>query len=270
MGLRPIAFVGAGNMAGAMVDGLLRRDASSAAQLRCLGGGGASATALAARTGIARAASYDELLGGADTVVLAFKPQHLASADSRLRELAAGKLIISVLAGKRLARLAGIFPNARNIVRVMPNTPSRIGAGMSGWSVQSPLSVDDRAMLMEILEALGDSIEIDEAQMDALTAVSGSGPAFVFEFAAALRDAGVAAGLDVGVAEKLSVATVRGAGLLMGESKADPETLRKQVTSPNGTTFAGLRCLENGGFRSLIRETVLAAKARSEELSRDA
>lgn len=263
-----IAFLGAGNMAAAMVDGLLANSVS-AANLVCYSGSGTTAAALAARTGIAQAKSLDELLAGADAVVIAFKPQHLAGADPRLAELTAGKLVVSVLAGKRLPRLAQAFPRARNVVRTMPNTPGQIGAGITGWCALAPLAAADRALVERLLKALGEAVEVADSDMDALTAVSGSGPAYVFEFAAALRDAGAAAGLSREVADKLSAATLLGAARLLARKQIDPEVLRNQVTSPNGTTFAGLKRMEAGNFRGLIRETVAAAKARSEELSRD-
>ena len=264
-----IAFLGAGNMAAALVDGLLATKAP-AASLACFTASGKSAATLAARTGIKHALTPDEVLEGADTLVVAFKPYHLATVDPRLAELTAGKLVLSVLAGKKLATLAKIFPRARAVVRTMPNTPSSIGAGVTGWCVSSPLSAADRALVEKLLGALGIAIEIPESQMDALTAVSGSGPAYIFEFAAALRDAGVAAGLAPEVAQKLSVETLLGAARLLARTGTEPEKLRDAVTSPNGVTFAGLQRMSARDFRGLVRETVITAKARAEELSRDA
>ena len=263
-----IAFLGAGNMAAAMVDGLLNSRAATTKDLTCFSGSGKTATALASRTGIAQATSLEALLAKADTVVIAFKPQHLASADPKLAELTAGKLVISVLAGKKVATLAKTFPRARNIVRTMPNTPGQIGAGMTGWCAQTALTAADRAIVETLLGALGKFVEVAEADLDALTAVSGSGPAYVFEFAAALRDAGVAAGLPRPTAEQLAVETLLGAARLLAQKAIDPEVLRDQVTSPNGTTFAGLQRMAAKDFRGLIKETVAAAKARSEELSK--
>lgn len=264
-----IAFLGAGNMAAAFAEGLLAKNPAAQADLVCYSGSGQTAAALAAKTGIRQATTLDELLAGADTLIVAFKPQHLAGADPRLAELTAGKLVVSVLAGKKVATLARTFPKARNLVRTMPNTPSQIGAGMTGWCVRDPLSAADRATVDTILTALGKAVEVAEPQMDALTAVSGSGPAYVFEFAAALRDAGVAAGLTPETSQTLAVETLLGAARLLARKNIEPETLRNQVTSPNGTTFAGLQRMAAGDFRGLIKETVLAAKARSEELSKD-
>lgn len=263
-----IAFLGAGNMAAAFVDGLLAKHVPPT-DLICLGGAGKTGAALAARTGINLASSTDSLLAHADTLVLGCKPQQLAQLDPGLAELTAGKLVLSVLAGKRLARLAQIFPRARNLVRCMPNTPAQIGAGITGWCALATLTEADRVTVTALLAALGQSVEVPEDQMDAVTGVSGSGPAYVFEFAAALRDAGVAAGLAPETAQKLAVETLLGAARLLARRQIAPETLRNQVTSPNGTTFAGLQRLAARDFRGLIRETVLAAKARSEELSSD-
>jgi pyrroline-5-carboxylate reductase len=263
-----IAFLGAGRMASAMVDGLLAKG-TARSDLICLSGSGLTATALATRTGIAATNDLAALLQEADTLVLSCKPQQLSGLDPRLAKLTAGKLVLSVLAGKRIARLAQVFPAARNLVRAMPNTPGQIGAGITGWSTQKPLTPADQTIVDNILGALGKTVAVDETQLDAVTAVSGSGPAYVFEFAAALREAGVSAGLSREAAYQLAVETILGAGKLMAASSADAETLRNQVTSPNGTTYAGLMRMEARGFRGLIQETVAAAKARSEELSRD-
>ena len=266
---RTLAFLGAGRMASAIIDGLLAKNIYRPEEIVCLSGSGASATALAQRTGIRQAHTLDELLNGADVLVVAFKPQHLASADPRLAELTAGKLVISVLAAKTLARLGKTFPNARNLVRTMPNTPAAIGAGVTGWCAARELSATDRAAAITLLSAMGREVEIPEVQIDALMAISGCGPAYIFEFAGALREAGIAAGLDRQIAQMLALETILGAGKLLVQSGTEPETLRNQVTSPNGTTFAALKRFEAHNFRGIVTEAVLAAKARSEELSRD-
>lgn len=263
------AFIGAGNMASAMVQGLLAPGRLAPRDLACFSASGVSAAALAARTGITAADSLEALLAEAAVVIVAFKPQHLATADPRLAAWTEGRLVVSVLAAKTLAQLARAFPRARNLVRTMPNTPAAIGAGITGWCAQRPLIPEDRARLDTLLGAIGQAVEIEEAHIDALMAVSGCGPAYVFEFAAALREAGVSAGLDRALAQKLAVQTLLGASRLLAQTAIDPETLRQQVTSPQGTTLAGLRRLEAHGFRDMVREAVLAAQARSVELSRD-
>jgi pyrroline-5-carboxylate reductase len=151
----------------------------------------------------------------------------------------------------------------------MPNTPGQIGAGITGWASLKPLSASDRRVVDTVLGALGEMVALEEKDLDAVTALSGSGPAFLFEFVAALREGGVAAGLSREVAAKLAQATVLGSARLLAESKIEPEVLRDQVTSPHGTTFAGLQCMIARGFRDTLKETVLAAQARSVELSKD-
>ncbi len=263
-----IAFVGAGRMASAMVDGLLAKNPADRSRIACYSASGTSAAALSARTGIPQALDLPELLQEADLVVIAFKPQHLAAADSRLAELTAGKLVLSVLAAKTIEHLEAVFPQARAIVRTMPNTPSAIGAGITGWCTRTPLTEADRVLVLGLLGAIGQAIEVPESKIDALMGVSGCGPAFVFEFTAALRDGGIAAGLTPEEAGKLATETVLGAARLMARSEQTPEALRDQVTSPNGTTFAGLQRMAAHDLRGIMKETVLAAKARSEELAR--
>jgi pyrroline-5-carboxylate reductase len=262
-----IAFLGAGNMAAAMVEGLIAKGTYAPGNIICSGGAGTSAQLLASRTGIRLARSLDDLLMRASTIVVAFKPQHLANVDYRIAQLTAGRLVISVLAGKKLDALAHAFPTARNVVRSMPNTPGKIGAGITGWCARAKLTAHDRATLNVVFGALGRSVELPEAQIDSFTAICGSGPAYLFEFAAALRDAGMAEGFDAATARTMAVETLLGASRLLARGDTDPEVLRDQVTSPNGVTAAGLKRLAESDFRGLILETVRSAKARSLELS---
>lgn len=262
-----IAFLGAGNMAAAMIEGLLASGKVQANDLICLGGSGTSAPKLAQRTGIRLAGDLESLCRSADTLVVAFKPQHLVAADPKLAELTRKHLVISVLAGRRIEALAQVFPHARNIVRTMPNTPGQIGAGITGWCAQRPLASADATTVLGLLQALGQAVEVAEGDLDALTAVSGSGPAYVFEFAAALREAGIAAGLAPATAERLAIETLLGSARLLARKGVPPELLRDQVTSPNGTTYAGLQVLKSGDFRGLMARTVAAAANRSRELS---
>jgi pyrroline-5-carboxylate reductase len=265
-----IAFLGAGNLASAIIRGLLAKKLYAPADLACTSKTGGTAQKLAAETGIVHEPDLSRLLAPADLVIVAFKPQSLAAADPRLAGLTAGKLVISLLAGKKLATLARTFPQARNLVRTMPNTPAAIGAGMTCYCSLSPLSASDRHRLEALLEALGQHLALDEQYFDAATAVGGSGPAFLFEFVAGLRDAGTAAGLPPDVAAKLALETTLGASRLLARSHETPEALRDKVTSPNGTTFAGLQVLAARQFRGTLKETIFAASRRAGELSRDA
>lgn len=254
-------------MATAMVEGLIAKGTYAPGRIACMGGSGTSAARLSGRTGIRLAKTLDDLLARADTLVVAFKPQHLAGVDGRLASLCAGRLVVSVLAGKKVEALMRAFPKARNIVRSMPNTPGQIGAGLTGWCSSVPLAPSDRAILDALFGALGKSLEIPESQIDGFTAISGSGPAYVFEFAAALRDAALALGFDPPTAKLMAVETLLGASRLLARRDVDPEVLRGEVTSPNGVTAAGLRKMADRDFRGMINESVMAAKARAEELS---
>ena len=263
-----LAFLGTGNLGTAIVQGLLAQQAYRPSNLACTSQHGVTAQKLAQTTGIIFEPDLPRLLAMADTVVVAFKPQSLAGADSRLAELTAGKLIISVLAGKKLERLAQSFPQARNIVRTMPNTPAAIGAAITPYCSLHPLSESDQAIVTKILGALGQHLPLAEEYMDAVTVLSGSGPAFLFEFVAALRDGGITAGLPPAVAQKLALETVLGAAKLLAHTGTAPEILRDQVVSPNGTTFAGLQVMAQGQFRTVMQEAILSGARRAAELSR--
>jgi len=264
-----LAFLGAGKLASAIVHGLLAKNVCQPADIGCCSKTGGTAQKLAATTGITHEPDLPKLLGPADIVIVAFKPQSLATADPRLGALTAGKLVISVLAGKKLARLAQVFPQARNLVRALPNTPAAIGAAMTTYAPLAPLSAADQRVVASLLEALGEHLQVDEKHLDALTALGGSGPAFLFEFVAGLRDAGISAGLPPDVSAKVALETTLGAARLLARTGAQPEALRDQVTSPNGTTFAGLQVLAARQFRETLKETILAATARAAELSKD-
>lgn len=254
-------------MATAMVHGLIAEKVCLPQNIICYSASGKTANALALSTGIRQAQSLSELLREADPLVVAFKPQHLGSLAPEVAALTAGKLVLSVLAGKTLSRLTAAFPLARNWVRTMPNTPGRIGAGITGWCSSIPLTNDDRQFVRNVLGALGREIQVTESEMDAITAVSGSGPGYIFEFAAAFVTAAQQTGLSAEQAQLLVVETLLGSARLLARIGEHPIKLRNQVTSPNGTTLAGLRALEAGGFSTLITNAVQAAQARAREIS---
>jgi pyrroline-5-carboxylate reductase len=264
-----IAFLGTGNVATAMVEGLLAKGTVSNRDLICLGGTGNSARRLVAKTGIGYAGSVGELFETADVLIVAFKPKHLSTADPRLTELTQDRLVISVLTGKRFEHLAQTFPHARNVVRFLPNLSSSIGAGITGWCSKEPLTAADRATVGMLLDSMGQAVEVKEGDMDAISALGGAGPAFFCEFVAAMRDAGVAVGLSRKLAATFANQVALGTARLLVQGQIEPEELRDRVTSPNGTTFAGLKRMEAGSFRRLIQETICATKSRAEELSTD-
>jgi pyrroline-5-carboxylate reductase len=263
-----LAFIGAGRMAGAMVRGLLRSRTCQPADIAVLGGAGVSAAALAKDTGVRLATSPADLLAGADAVVLACKPQQFLGLDAAFAAHAQGKLILSVLAGTRLATLGGFFAGARNVARAMPNTPGAVGQGITAQCSAQPLSSGDAALIASILSGLGQTIELPEEMFNAVTAVSGSGPGFFFEYVAAYEQAAVALGFTPAQASLLVRQTFGGSLALLAATGETPEALRIQVTSPGGTTKAGLDALEAGKFREVVASALLAAKQRGEELGK--
>ncbi len=262
------AFIGAGRMAGAMVRGLLRSGVCQAADISVLGGAGASAAQLSKDTGVKLAKDAVDLLHGADLVVVACKPQQLASLDKAFGELTKGKAVLSVLAGTRLATLQKLFLGARNIVRAMPNTPGAVGQGITARCALQTLSANDQALIDSTLAGLGMIVDVPEGKFDAVTAVSGSGPGFFFEYVAAYEEAAVALGFTPEQAKLLVRQTFAGSLALLSASGETPEALRNQVTSPGGTTRAGLDALAAHKFREVVAVALIAAKNRSQELGR--
>lgn len=203
----------------------------------------------------------------ADVVVLGVKPQQLGAVAAEVAgAVREGALLVSLLAGVTTARLAEAFPGAR-VVRTVVNTPALVGAGVTVLAAGASADEADLARAEQLLAATGTVLRLAESQLDAATGVSGSGPAFVFAVADALAEGGVAAGLPRAVALQLAAATVAGAGQLMVQTGQHPALLREQVTSPAGTTAAGLRELDAQGLRAALVSAVLAAAARSKELS---
>lgn len=261
-------FMGAGRMASAIVKGLLQAKVLSANEIACTSAADGTGELLAAGTGIGFTEDPLSVLDEVDTVVLACKPQQLSQLSEAVCAGVRGKLLISILAGTTVAKLRSVFNAPRNIVRAMPNTPAQIGKGITAYCSMQPLDATDLKLTGQLMASMGDFLPVAESQLDAVTALSGSGPAYVFEFIAALRDAGVAAGLDASTSYRLALQTTLGAAALLEAVPESPETHRNWVSSPGGTTLAGLSVLEKNNFRTLLVDTVLAAKRRSVELSK--
>jgi pyrroline-5-carboxylate reductase len=211
-----------------------------------------------------------EAVGDADLVVLAVKPQDMAAAVRELAPVltARRRVIVSVAAGIRLASLTQWLGGTLPVVRTMPNRPALIGAGITAACAGAGVTSDDRAAVERVLGVVGPLVWLtDEAQMDAVTAVSGSGPAYFFLLVEAIEDAGVALGLPRPTARRLAVHTALGAGRMAVEGIDPPATLREQVTSKGGTTAAALAVLEAADLRGIVREALRAAARRSAELA---
>jgi pyrroline-5-carboxylate reductase len=267
---KTIAFIGGGNMARSLIGGLIARGRAPndlivsdpvATQLE----------SLRAHYGVRVATSNADAVSAADVVILAVKPQDLRAVIAGMQSALDAKrpLLVSVAAGIRasdIERWAGGLP----VVRCMPNRPALQGCGMTGLFATSGVSESHRATAAEILSAVGATLWLEEeGQMDAVTAVSGSGPAYFFLLIEMMEDAGVALGLPREISRKLAIETAYGSGLMAREASDTPAVLRAQVTSKGGTTEAALKHLEAHDVRSLFKDAIAAASRRSAELARD-
>ncbi len=270
-----VGFIGGGNMAAALLKGLLEPGDD---------GGGVSPESivvcepLAARRrvlkrrfGVRVTADLAQLAEAAQTVVLAVKPQVMDEVLSGLSPLLGrGKLVISIAAGVRLSRMEKALGPGVRTIRVMPNTPCLLGSGMSVLCAGATARRKDLAVARAMFEAVGEVLVVEEEKlMDAVTGLSGSGPAYVYLFAEALARGGKAAGLDQETALHLACHTLAGAARMLLESGQGPVELRKAVSSPGGTTLAGLAALASGGFSQTVASAVKAATRRSRELAVD-
>jgi pyrroline-5-carboxylate reductase len=207
----------------------------------------------------------NNLAAMAPVLLLAIKPQILAKVVAQLSTTNPTQLVISILAGVSIAQLEQAFPD-RAVIRVMPNTPATVGMGMTAISAGTHVQAEDLELATRLFQAVGEVVTVPESLMDAVTGLSGSGPAYVAIAIEALADGGVAAGLPRPIADRLALQTVLGTAQLLNESQLHPAQLKDRVTSPGGTTIAGVTKLEQAGFRSALIEAVIAAAKRSQEL----
>lgn len=264
-----IGFIGAGNMAEALIRGLVRGNHIEAARVM------ASAPRLDRRDelkrgyGIVVTADNREVARGCQIVVLSVKPQIM---DKVLREigdqLKPGALVISVAAGVDCETIESAFGDNVRVVRAMPNTPALVGAGATAISAGRHASEADLATARAIFDAVGIVVALDESHLDAVTGLSGSGPAYIFLILEALADAGVKVGLSRRDAQRLAAQTVMGSAKLLLETDEHPGKLKDMVTSPGGTAIAGLHTLEQGGLRTTLINAVETATKRAKELGR--
>ncbi|MEO5362820.1 MAG: pyrroline-5-carboxylate reductase [Magnetococcus sp. DMHC-8] len=263
-----IAFIGGGNMAAAMLQGLLTAGCAPT-RLRVSEPDPQRRDALTHRFPVAIMAENQAVVPGADVVVLAVKPGKVAEVLRTIAPLLMPDvLVLSIAAGISLAQLQGMLPPGQSVIRVMPNTPALIGAGIAALLPMPALSMQKRQLAQQIMAVTGDVVEVeDESWMDGITALSGSGPAYLFLVAEALSDGGVACGLPRPLADRLAVKTLIGSARLIDETGLHPAVLKNQVTSPGGTTIAGLAQLESAGVRGALMAAVRAAWERSRALS---
>ncbi|HSC86522.1 MAG TPA: pyrroline-5-carboxylate reductase [Polyangiaceae bacterium] len=262
-----LAFLGAGNMAAALARSLVR--AGYAPSRIVLSDLDASKCAvLASELGVRVAPTTAEAVEQADVVFVAVKPAGVVPLLGDLAPRFGGKLLISVAAGVTTERLEGALGSGARVVRCMPNTPALVGAGATALCRGRHAGAEDLALAERLLGAGGLTALVDESMMDAVTGLSGSGPAFVMLVIEALADGGVRAGLPRAIAHRLAAQTVLGSAQLVLETGKHPGELKDSVTSPGGTTIAGIEALEQGGLRGTLMAAVRAAAERSRELSK--
>ena len=262
-----IGFLGCGRMATAIAQGLVNARYVGANQITGSDPSAAMRESFTKATGTPVVADNLTVLKQSDVVVLAVKPQHM---EPLLKEIAAGveatHLIVSVAAGVSLATMSGTLGSNVRLIRVMPNTPCLVGAGATAFARGAKATADDASLVTELFSTIGIALEVPESLLDAVTGLSGSGPAYVFQIIEALSDGGVRCGLPRAVATQLAAQTVLGAAKMVLETGEHPGALKDAVASPGGTTIAGLHELERGGLRGTVMNAVEAATKRSQEL----
>jgi pyrroline-5-carboxylate reductase len=261
-----IGFLGAGRMATALARGWLNASLVRASDLRASDPVPAARQAFTAQTGCPAGSDNAAVVEASDVVVLAVKPQSMSGLVAEVRPLLRSPLVVSIAAGISLNQLQAGLGEACRLIRIMPNTPCLVGASASGYSPSSAATADDVALVDRLMNAVGKAFRVPENLLDAVTGLSGSGPAYVYVIIEALADGGVRAGLPRDVAQALAAQTVLGAAKMVLETGSHPAALKDMVASPGGTTIAGLHALERGGLRATLIDAVEAASRRATEL----
>ncbi|MBW3542252.1 MAG: pyrroline-5-carboxylate reductase [Planctomycetes bacterium] len=262
-----IGFIGAGRMATALARGLIAAGVLSAERIVACDPLGDARLRFTEECGAAAVEAAGEVWTRSDVVVLAIKPQHVAEALAEGRpHTGFGHLVISIAAGVRLSSLLSGLGEGVRLVRVMPNTPALVSAGASAFALGGAAGDDDARLVERLFSTVGTVVQLPEHLLDAVTGLSGSGPAYVYQVIEALSDGGVLCGLPRDAATALAAQTVLGAARMVLETGEHPAALKDAVASPGGTTIAGLRELERGGLRSALIAAVEAATRRSQEL----
>jgi pyrroline-5-carboxylate reductase len=268
---KTISFIGAGNMAGALISGLLSSKTYQADQIMASDIRAERLKELQQEHGIKIASDNSEAVKFGSVVVLSTKPQNFPELLPEIApSLKPESLVLSIAAGVPISAIEARFKSGTRVVRAMPNTPALVRTGAAGLAKGTHAIDSDLRDAETVFKSVGTVVSVDESLLDAVTGLSGSGPAYVFAFIEAMRDAGVEVGLKREDAQALVTQTVLGSVKLLMETGKDPATLREAVTSPNGTTFAGLKAMDAGGFKQAVSSAIRSATARSVELGEEA
>ncbi len=261
-----VAVIGAGVMGEALIAALIRSGVAPSS-IAIVEKRLERSTELMTRYGITQSA-LDEAVSTSDVILLVVKPQDMESVLHDVKgSINKSALVMSFAAGKKIGFIAGHLGDAQPIVRIMPNTPTSVGLGAAGYSFGNGVTQDQKAFVSTFLAAAGVAVEVDESLQDAITATSGSGPAYFFAFVEAMVDGAVALGLTREDATALTIQTIVGAAALLEKSGDSPTTLREKVTSPNGTTAAAIASFSHDHLAEIVARAMKAAHARSQELA---
>ena len=263
-----IGFIGAGQMATALTKGFLKNGGLTTEDISAADPHDSAQRKYFQATEISPMDSNVDLVLSSDVVFLAVKPQMINDVLEEIREYTPGKLVVSIAAGVTLGKLQEALGEETRLIRVMPNTPCLCGQGACAFCVSENVTEDDMTLIKKLLKSVGRCYMVDESKMDAVTGLSGSGPAYIYLIIEALSDAGVKEGLPRDVATSLAAQTVFGSAAMVIKTNDHPAVLKDKVTSPGGTTIAGMEQLEAGGVRAAIYAAVHAATERSKELGK--
>jgi pyrroline-5-carboxylate reductase len=263
---KKLSIVGAGNMGYALLRGLLDSKSIEAKNISIRNRRKERSDSLASKYGVRTAASNAECVAGSDVVILAVKPQIFSKVLEDIREEVGSALIISVAAGISTSRIERELGGTPRVVRAMPNTPAVIKEGATAISAGEHATEEDLQLAEFVFSKVGRVVVVDEVHLDAVTGLSGSGPAYIFLIIEAFADAGVKVGLSRETAMELAVQTIQGSARMLQQLGEHPGKLKDQVTSPGGTAIAGLHTLEQGGLRTTIMNAVEDATKRAKEL----
>ena len=264
-----IGFLGAGKMASALAKGFLQAGLVKPAQLHASDMVEAARASFAKETGAKTTASNLDVVRRSQVLFLAVKPQQIADLLAEIRAVIThDHLLISIAAGVTLAKLEGALPSGMRVVRVMPNTPALVGASATGFALGKSATAADGALATKLFCAVGIAFQTKEVLLDAVTGLSGSGPAYAFLMIEALSDGGVSVGLPREISTKLAAQTLFGAAKMVLETGKHPAELKDMVTSPGGTTIEGLHRLERARVRAALITAVRAATAKSIKLGK--
>jgi pyrroline-5-carboxylate reductase len=262
-----IGFLGAGRMATALAQGFVKTGIVKPGQIFAHDVFPAAAKAFGSTTGARICVSNEDVLQAASVIFLAVKPQQATEVLTEIQpHFTPRHLLISIAAGLTLNKMEAALPVKARVIRVMPNTPALVGASASGFACGKSATKPDAALTQRLLSAVGIAVEVKETLLDAVTGLSGSGPAYVYQFIEALSDGGVASGLPRDLATKLAAQTVLGAAKMVIETGEHPGALKDAVTSPGGTTIEGIHELEKGKLRGTVMNAVRAAAEKSKKL----